>query len=68
MKFEDILPQLRQGKIVKRKKLSAELHIIFKGSRILSKSVRESEMTKYSFYNLRYDDIEAEDWEIVNDF
>lgn len=62
------MPLLRQGKIAKRKKFTTELHIIFKGSRILSKSVRESEMTKYSFYNLRYDDIEAEDWEIVNDF
>ena len=64
MKFEDILPLLRQGKIAKRKKFTTDLYIIFKGKRILSKSVRESDIAKYSFYNLRYDDIEAQDWEV----
>lgn len=64
MKFEDILPLLRDGKIAKRKKYTTDLYIIFKGKRILSKSVRENELDRYSFYNLRYDDIQAEDWEV----
>jgi len=65
MKFEDVLPLLRQGKIAKRNKMNSELHIAFSNSRIISKSIQEDKPAKFGFYNLRYDDLMAEDWEIV---
>ena len=67
MKFEEVLPLLRQGKIAKRNKPNSELHIAFSNQRILSKSIQPDKPTKFGFYNLRFEDIEADDWEVVNE-
>lgn len=67
MKFEDILPYLRQGKVAKRSKPNSDLYIIFVSNRILCKNVSVNKATNYGFYSLRLDDIEAEDWEQTNE-
>jgi hypothetical protein len=67
MKFEEILPHLRAGKVAKRNKLNSELYILFKSNRILCKNVSQNKTTNYGFYSLRLDDIEAEDWEQTNE-
>jgi hypothetical protein len=67
MKFEEILPHLRAGKVAKRNKQNSELFILFKSNRILCKNVSENKTTNYGFYSLRLDDIEAEDWEQTNE-
>jgi hypothetical protein len=67
VKFEEILPYLRAGNVVKRKKENSELYIIFKSNRIFCKSVSKNQITNYGFYSLRFDDIEAEDWEKSNE-
>lgn len=67
MKFEEILPHLRAGKIAKRKKSTSDLYIIFKSNRILCKNVSVNKATNFGFYSLRLDDIEADDWEQTNE-
>jgi hypothetical protein len=67
MKFEEILPHLRAGKIAKRCKQNSDLYIIFKSNRILCKNVSVNKATNFGFYSLRLDDIEADDWEKTNE-
>ena len=66
MRFEEILPYLRNGKTIKRKKLNSDLVILISDKRIVSRHLDSNNCNKYSFYNLRFEDITADDWEISN--
>jgi len=64
MTFDEILPFLKDGKTIRRKKTNSFLVILISNKRIVSRHTSENNCNKYGFYNLRYEDIVADDWEI----
>lgn len=63
MKFEEVLPDIREGKSAKRKTLEHSIKLVKNkfGSVMVSPSDE-----RYSVYNLSTEDILADDWEIIN--